>query len=58
MTQTEQVGYRDIYAHIHMHVATINEKSSHEFEREQGTVYGRDRKEEREGRNDAIIVPC
>lgn len=41
--------------HIHMHVymhMTIN----HEFEKEQGGLYGRIWREERERRNDEIIL--
>jgi hypothetical protein len=33
-----------------MYLSTVNDKGSHEFERQQGRVYGRDWKERREGK--------
>ena len=38
-----------------MLVTTINEKCGHEFEREQGEVYGRVWREERGGGNDGSM---
>lgn len=47
---TEQVIFSSIcvYAHTCMHVITINEKWAHEFEREQGSIYGRVERKEKE----------
>lgn len=39
-----------------MHVMTIDDQRAHEFEREQGEVYGRLWRKERLERNDAIIL--
>lgn len=36
-------------------VIILNEHRSHKSEKEQGAVYGRTRREEREGENDIII---
>lgn len=36
-------------------VIILNEHRSHKFEKEQGEVYGKIRREEREGENDIII---
>lgn len=39
-----------------MHEVTINVKREHEFEREQGEIYGRLWRNKREWRNDVIIT--
>lgn len=39
-----------------MHVTIINGKKGHKFERRQGEAYGRVWVEEREGKNDVIII--
>lgn len=41
---------------MHMYVTITSEKRDHEFEREQGWVYGSIWREEKEGRNDIIIL--
>ena len=51
-----------IFSNVHnMHVqyvcaATINEKRGHEFEREQGRLYGRAWRGKREGGNDVTVL--
>ena len=42
--------------HTYLHATTIKEKRGHEFEWQQGGVYGRVWTEEREGGNDVIIT--
>lgn len=42
-----------MYVYVHIHVTTINEIRDYEFERDQGEV---DRKKKKEGRNDRIIL--
>lgn len=49
--QTEQVIFRDISEYI----IIISEKRGHKFEREQGKIHGSIWREEREGKNIAII---
>ena len=41
--QTEHIIFRNIfvYTYSYMHITTISEKRGHEFEREQGRVYGK-----------------
>lgn len=41
--------YRNIHVHTYVHVITSNEKRGHGFEKEQGKVYVRMWREEREG---------
>lgn len=45
---------RHIYAF--MHAITIIEPQGHVYEREQDCIYGRALREEKEGRNDLIIL--
>lgn len=54
--QTEQVVFKNICLCIHIPQTTINEKRGHEFAREQGEVYGRIWREEREGRMTVIVL--
>ena len=57
----EQVIFGNIYVFsttvLNQHICNNNhKKGGHEFEREQGGVHGRVLREEREGRNDVIIL--
>lgn len=55
-TQTAQVvfTYLGIYRYTYMYVATSNDRRGHEFEREQGGLYGRLWRKEKEGGNHII----
>lgn len=54
LIQTELVVFRCLGRDTY--ITTINAKRGHEFEREQGRIYGKDWREERKGGNDVIIL--
>lgn len=54
--QTQQVTFRNRYAHTHICACNDNQKRHHELERQGGGDNRRARREEKEGRNILIIL--